>query len=248
MFFFPQSFHAPADSSFGPLFRLLEDYDKYLGEAQTQGAHEPGARGQKRPAQRLRSPPATFTPKFDVRETESAYELHGELPGLAREDVSIELTGPQTIVIQGRVERSYSSEPAADNNNTLAIGPATETASEPAAGEGQTSRRSSYHATVEDDPEEKRTPASSPAQSPKTEVAPLAATENADAAKTVARAAQPKTKYWLRERSIGEFSRAFTFPARVEYDDVTASLNNGVLTVTVPKAKKPVSRRIAIGY
>ncbi|KAK4135251.1 heat shock protein 30 [Trichocladium antarcticum] len=221
MFFFPQSFHAPADSSFGPLFRLLEDYDKYLGEAQTQGAHEPDARGQKRPAQQLRSPLATFTPKFDVRETENAYELHGELPGLAREDVSIELTGPQTIVIQGRVERSYSSEPAAaDNNNT----------SEPTAGEGQTSRRSSYHATVEDDPEEKRSPAST--------VAKPAGPQQA----------QPKTKYWLRERSVGEFSRAFTFPARVEYDDVTASLNNGVLTVTVPKAKKPVSRRIAIGY
>ena len=44
----------------------------------------------------------------------------------------------------------------------------------------------------------------------------------------------------------GEFSRAFSFPGLVDHDGVTATLNNGILSVTVPKTKKPATRRIAI--
>ncbi|KAF2861753.1 HSP20-like chaperone [Piedraia hortae CBS 480.64] len=53
------------------------------------------------------------------------------------------------------------------------------------------------------------------------------------------------TKFWLSERSSGHFSRTFSFPAHVDQNNVKASLKNGVLTVTVPKAEK-VSKRIQI--
>ena len=53
-------------------------------------------------------------------------------------------------------------------------------------------------------------------------------------------------KYWLTERSVGEFSRSFNFPTRVEQDLVSASFKDGILTVVVPKAKKHETRRIAV--
>ncbi|KAK1836785.1 30 kDa heat shock protein [Podospora conica] len=53
-------------------------------------------------------------------------------------------------------------------------------------------------------------------------------------------------RVWLSERSVGEFSRAFTFAERVDQDSVTATLDNGVLSVVVPKAPKPVVRRVLI--
>ncbi|KAF1953902.1 HSP20-like chaperone [Byssothecium circinans] len=54
------------------------------------------------------------------------------------------------------------------------------------------------------------------------------------------------TKYWVSERSVGEFHRSFSFPARVDQDGVKASLKNGVLSVVVPKAKAAQPRRVAI--
>ncbi|GAB1319927.1 hypothetical protein MFIFM68171_10137 [Madurella fahalii] len=228
MSFFPRSFGAPAatDTSFTPLFRLLEDYDNYSREVQNSDA------GRQRRPRQARSGLAAFTPKFDVGETENAYELHGELPGLERENVNIEFTEPQTIVIRGRVERNYS-EP--NNNNTNA---GTNT------GPAEVGRRNSHQPTVEDDPEDEHTPASTPATTPKPGAAkPDTAGQNQEVAKAPS---QQEPKYWLSERSVGEFSRTFSFPTPVDHDSVSARLNNGILTVTVPKAKKPAARRITI--
>ncbi|KAH8602857.1 putative 30 kDa heat shock protein [Bisporella sp. PMI_857] len=53
-------------------------------------------------------------------------------------------------------------------------------------------------------------------------------------------------KHWISERSIGEFSRSFTFPVRVDQDAVTASMKNGILSIVVPKSKKAEGRKITI--
>jgi len=45
-------------------------------------------------------------------------------------------------------------------------------------------------------------------------------------------------KLWVSERSVGEFSRSFNFPERVDQDAVTASFKNGVLSIVVPKIQK----------
>ncbi|KAL1835983.1 hypothetical protein VTJ49DRAFT_5740 [Mycothermus thermophilus] len=269
MSFFPGSFCAPApELTYAPLFRLLEDFDNYSREVQAQPqTQRPCATtscatpNNRRKRTRQPRPQPTFRPNFDVRETETAYELYGELPGLDRENVSIEFTEPQTMVISGRVERNYSSAtpalPAIDTTAAAAVSDSESTIS--TDDEGFTPidkpRRSSYQATVEDDPEEpaEPTPATSPATSPK--VAPadvtMASPEPEPQTREVApvKTVQPQaseSRVLLTERAVGEFSRAFTFPARVEYDGVTASLSNGILRVEVPKAR-PVTRRIEIG-
>lgn len=56
---------------------------------------------------------------------------------------------------------------------------------------------------------------------------------------------EPSHKYWATERSVGEFSRTFSFPARVDQDGVKANLKNGVLSVLIPKGA-PTSKRITV--
>jgi len=53
-------------------------------------------------------------------------------------------------------------------------------------------------------------------------------------------------KYWLTERSVGEFCRSFSFPSRVDQDAVSANFKNGILNIIVPKSKKQEHRRIQI--
>ena len=53
-------------------------------------------------------------------------------------------------------------------------------------------------------------------------------------------------KVHLRERQAYAFTRKLPLPARVASDAVTATLKDGVLTVTLPKAKEALPRQIAV--
>lgn len=77
-----------APSGFETLLRIIENSD-----AASHHSHHPHVR--------------SFTPKFDVREGETGYELHGELPGIKQEDIDIEFVDSSTLVIKGRSEREY---------------------------------------------------------------------------------------------------------------------------------------------
>lgn len=81
----------PTSGDFGPLFRLLDDYDVH--------------RSSSNQASSLRS----FTPRFDVRENKEAYHLDGELPGIPQESIDIEFSDPQTLVIKGRSQREFQT-------------------------------------------------------------------------------------------------------------------------------------------
>ena len=55
-------------------------------------------------------------------------------------------------------------------------------------------------------------------------------------------------KWHCIERSIGKFLRKFRLPKNAKMDQIKASMENGVLTVTVPKEKekKPEVKNIDI--
>ncbi|KAK0587946.1 hypothetical protein LWI29_031679 [Acer saccharum] len=60
---------------------------------------------------------------------------------------------------------------------------------------------------------------------------------------------EDKSDTWHRvERSSGKFSRRFRLPENVKMDQIKASMDNGVLTVTVPKLEmnKPHVKSIEI--
>ena len=50
----------------------------------------------------------------------------------------------------------------------------------------------------------------------------------------------------VRERAAIAFTRKLPLPARVAADEVSATLKDGVLTVTLPKAKEALPRPIAV--
>lgn len=49
------------------------------------------------------------------------------------------------------------------------------------------------------------------------------------------------------ERFYGKFHRTFTFPSAVNADGIRAKFDNGILTITVPKAETVRPRQIEIG-
>lgn len=191
MAFFPHSLYQ-SEGSFAPLFRLLEDFDNY---------------SENKSAERSASI-HSWQPKFDVTENTDAFELHGELPGICRQDVHIEFTEPQTVVIRGKTERTYTqgNPPAGLIDGNTTKGAITET--------GEAAKDNDQPKPTE---LEKRT------------------------AKQ-----EPKLRFWLAERSIGEFSRSFNFPTPVDQGAVTANFNDGILSLRVPKAKRYESRRVEI--
>ncbi len=223
------------DRSFLPVFSLLNGLDQYSCEVQ-----QPTRTHQRHHVR-------AFNPRFDVRETETDYELHGELPGVDRDNIQIEFTDPQTLVVRGRVERSYtrgsSADAQADDNKEQSAPATVEQA--PVEPTPVPSHKATVEDAVDEDANvEQSSEQATPATTPSTPVAEPVKPQEQQPQPQQPKA--PADKYWFSERSVGQFSRTFKFSSRVDQDGVVANLNNGILTVAVPKAKKYESRRIVV--
>jgi HSP20 family protein len=53
-------------------------------------------------------------------------------------------------------------------------------------------------------------------------------------------------RYYAYERSYGSFTRSFTLPDGADTDKLRASLDKGVLAITVPKRAEVQAKRIAV--
>ncbi|PHH55956.1 30 kDa heat shock protein [Ceratocystis fimbriata CBS 114723] len=280
--------HFATSEGFSPFFSIINDFDgptfqskpvnaspathplaAYMAPSCTKRASEPNNQRTSR-----RSLP-TFKPNFDVRETADAYELHGELAGLKKKDVSIEFTDAQTLVVHGRVERVYTKSPPAktqaqhelkqvesapsterdgadiDVDSTPKDGAEKQTSynAEPTAPRSPKPQKATVEDTVDEDDRFSVTSMSSTrSASPSYPEASVA-----DIKKSVAQAPTEVTRkpesdeamYWVQERTVGEFSRTFSFPRLIRQDEVHASLEDGILTVVIPKAHNE-NRRIVI--
>lgn len=161
----------------------------------------------------------SFTPKFDVAETKDAYELHGELPGLEQKEIDISWTDNNTLTISGRHETVRQE------------GERPQGFIESGENGNADQKKLDHQPRVEDED----------AANKDTQVATQSQQQG------VTKHDQGnKPKYWISERSVGEFHRSFAFPARVDQDAVKASLKNGILSIVVPKAAAPKSRKINI--
>jgi len=156
---------------------------------------------------------ASFTPKFDIHEDKEAYHVSGEIPGIEQKNINIEFTDHSTLVISGRThhEHQEGGEPTPTNGS-------------------ESSKPKVKSPTVEDGDDDEA--AKDGSSTPKDQVA---VTKN-DQTKQVAKQQGPQHNYIIRERSVGEFRRSFTFPGKVDQDGVKANLKNGILNIVVPKA------------
>ncbi|WMW24192.1 Hsp20/alpha crystallin family protein [Methanolobus sediminis] len=57
---------------------------------------------------------------------------------------------------------------------------------------------------------------------------------------------EEKEGYLMRERTYSRFARAFNLPSMIKEDEASAKLENGVLTITMPKAEIEEKHRIMI--
>jgi HSP20 family molecular chaperone IbpA len=49
------------------------------------------------------------------------------------------------------------------------------------------------------------------------------------------------------EYNVGHYARRFTLSGKIDRDKISAQLDDGVLTLTLPKVKDAVPRRISVG-
>lgn len=160
----------------------------------------------------------TFNPKFDITEEDSTYTLQGELPGVDPKNVEIEFTDPQTLVIHGHSERHHT-----EGDPSLRLGSSTE--SKKIEGSSESKDKSS---------KDKSSKSKDTSSSSK------------DASSKEDESSKSTPRYWLSERSYGEFNRVFNFPTNVDQDHVSAKFDHGILDIKVPKAEKKKSHKVTI--
>lgn len=170
---------------------------------------------------------AAAAPRFDVRERNAAFELQGELPGLQREDVTIEFVDPHTLVIRGRVEREERSTNVKDGEEESA----------PVEAEGSSTN---LNTNAEVQGKVKPTTATNAGEAD-------ADIDRNNTTQTEANDETGQYKYWISERAVGGFERHFKFPSDVNQEAVKASLKNGILSVVVPKIVKRQKKIVVEG-
>lgn len=180
-------FHTPTSAFPSDVFRLLEQLNQAASPTSP-------SQGNKR----------VFSPNFDIHETEAAYILEGELPGLSdKSNVNIEFTDDNTLIVRGKIEKSVT--------------------------------RSS--------PE----PESKPTEEKSTRNAGSQVAKRTDDSQKAVGKPGDVYRYWVSERTVGEFQRSFSFPGAVNIEEVKASLEHGLLRIVVPKQKEvSKGRRIEI--
>ena len=137
--------------------------------------------------------------------------------------MDIEFADPHTLVVKGRVERHYEAGTPSQGRITGEVSSAEQ------------KEAPAHKATVEDENEGGQGGAMTSAGGNEGQVSKQQQGEKKEDA-----------TYWVSERSVGEFHRSFSFPSRVDQDNVKAKLNNGVLTITVPKATAAKAKKINI--
>jgi len=169
-----------------------------------------------------------------LKETKESYSLEGELPGIDQKDLNIEFTDEHTLRIKGRTERHAES-----GRRPQAVEAEKKAAIEETPATSETSSVKSHQATVEDEEPANSSAAAAEANAEVSAPTPTPAPAEQQQAKL-------EQQYWISERHVGEFTRSFSFPQRVNQEAVKASLKNGILSIVVPKAPVPESRRINI--
>lgn len=161
------------------------------------------------------------------------------------------------ITLEPAADLEPTAEPASDATETESVRPGTP--------DSDTSSRKSYQPTVEDDFEDLGPEASTLFSTPSTTALPSEpkgkekAVEPEETAEdpevsvpadtAVVQQPQPEVptqQQQEEERFNGSFERTYRFPERIDGSNVRASLKEGVLSITVPKAQAQPARRIAI--
>lgn len=183
-------YHTPTSAFPSDVFRFLDELGQVAAPTTSSGGNK-----------------HAFSPNFDIHETDSAYILEGELPGLDdKSKLTIEFTDDNTLLIRGKIEKSFKKS-------------LPDTESKPIE-------------AAEKDEKKKDTQVAKQAD---------------DSQKQVSKQHEcQQVRYWVSERTVGEFQRSFQFPGGIDIDNVKANLEHGLLKIVVPKKEVVKGRRVEI--
>lgn len=189
-----------------------------------------------------------FAPRFDVHETATEYLLVGEFPGLSdKSKLDIQFVDYKTLLVRGALEPSpVATTPEATHERALeeTAAPASPRSLKPTVEDtadesdvASTTSADGFEVILTPSPEKADSVrSSSPAptvEKPLVEKKLIEKTEN--------------SKVWVSERTFGPFQRRFSFPGLIDIENVTASLEHGLLRVVVPKRTQNVAKKIVVG-
>ncbi|KAI5849504.1 HSP20-like chaperone [Morchella snyderi] len=198
------------------------------------------SRAPKPPVHKTTTYRTVFTPRFDVQETAVEYILEGEFPGLSdKSKLDIQFTDHKTLSVRGALEKKIPEQ-----NDT----PKEATSS------GSLEKKL-LNPTVEDTDDESDNastdsfeivdrPSSSSSKKPYEKPSGPASIPTKKIVIENTLTIKPKT--WVSERAFGPFQRTFSFPGVVDIENVSASLEAGLLRIRVPKKTQLATRKITI--
>ena len=167
-----------------------------------------------------------YSPSFDVCESDSAFFLEGEFPGVGtKDDITIEKLGPRTLLVESNMARFDLYDewglPALAPLSATQSGSVEQLHHHRGANRGMARGRDQEGGDRPDNPRSEQ--------------------------QDVRRDADG-LHIRLAERHVGYLQRSFTFPSPVDIDAMKARLRHGLLVMMIPKARdgRHESRKIDI--
>lgn len=175
--------------------------------------------------------------------------LYGDIPGATIDAITIEAHSNHTLQIYGKTQRLgvalplQDQEPESSTSNNDFVKVNVEDASHPPSSDHkEVIPTSGPNATTHPSPIQGQVPYYPPPPTqqitqghPHHERHRTFSTSKSNAQQYQNQGPNPSHRVLLSERLVGDFHRTFAFPAPVVEDGVRATLENGVLSLVVPK-------------
>lgn len=247
-----------SDHDFITALRFLDDYAKQVYE---RGRHHQAYHH--------------FVPRFDLEQHGDTYQLYGELPGFRREDIIIEAHDDRNLQVSGSISNLTPQPPSSENKESKDIvnsstKPQDENTTKEAPEEApKEAPEEAPNGEIPKPTQESAPPAEVPQPTPD----PLENTttkherylnarfgdvldphaefvhgQDDTEASPEAKDANPKVRYLISERHPCSFNRTFHFPTSIKKDEITATMQDGILHITAPRAPMPPPVKVPICY
>lgn len=185
-----------------------------------------------------------FIPRFDLEEDAHNYYLYGDIPGAVVEDINVEAHDNHTLVIYGKTVRPGPGPREDESSKTKEDAEFVKVSVEDhehVHEKGHNEHKSAIPISSNEDQQAATSPGAPSFPPP-----PTQATEpehqhhqrHETNGGQGAQRLQADHRILLSERLVGDFHRTFAFPEPVSEDGVRASMDNGVLSLVVPKREK----------
>lgn len=186
-----------------------------------------------------------FIPRFDLEEDAHNYYLYGDIPGAVVEDITVEAHDNHTLVIYGKTVRPGPGPREDDETKGKEDAEFVKVMVEDhehVHEKGNTDHKSAVPISSSEDQQAAASPGAPSFPPPPTQAVesdyPHHQRHETYNGAPGPQHLQADHRILLSERLVGDFHRTFAFPQPVSEDGVRASMDNGVLSLVVPKREK----------